>query len=108
MATNTGYKAPPVLTKDSSYENWKKEIKIWQPLTTLEGKKQALAIFLMLSGQAKEAALELELDVINADDGVNKLLEKLDGLYLKDSQTAYHAYDTFEKFQRRQTMTVQE
>ena len=76
MATSTSYKAPPVLTKDSSYENWKQEIKIWQALTTLEVKKQALAIFLTLSGQAKEAALELELDVINADDGVNKLLEK--------------------------------
>ena len=72
-------------------------------------KKQALAIFLTLSGQAKEAAPELEVDVINADDGVNKLLEKLDGLYLKDfHQTTYQAYDTFEKFQRGQTMTVQE
>ena len=66
----------------------------------MEVKKEALAIFFTLSGQAKEAALELELDVTNADDGVKKLLEKLDGLYLKDShQTAYQAYDTFEKFQ---------
>ena len=78
-------------------------------LTTLEVKKQALAIFLTLSGKAKEAALELKLDVINADDRVKKLLEKLDSLYLKEShQTAYQAYDTFEKFQRGQTMTVQE
>ena len=66
----------------------------------MEAKKQALALFLTLSGQAKEAALELELGVMNADDSVQKLLEKLDGLYWKNShQTAYQVYDTFEKFQ---------
>ena len=42
-------------------------------MTDMEVKKQA--IFLTLSGQAKEVAPELELDIINA---VKKLLEKLD------------------------------
>ena len=78
------YKAPPTLTKDITYATWKNEISIWQPFISLEKTKQAPAIFLLLSGQAREAVLELELDKLNDDNGVKNLLEKLDKLYLKD------------------------
>ncbi len=47
-------KAPPALKEDVPYENWKKEINIWQLFTTLEKKKQGLAIFLSLEGKARE------------------------------------------------------
>ena len=58
MAQKGDYKAPPALiTKDITYATWKKEISIWQLFTSLERKKQGLAIFLSLSGQAHEAVL---------------------------------------------------
>ena len=81
MAQKGDYKALLVLTKDIAYTTWKKETSIWQLFTSLERKKQDPAIFLSLSGQEREAVLELELDKLNDDNGVKNLLEKLDKLY---------------------------
>lgn len=103
------YKAPPTLgdNTDMCYENWKKEVQIWQLFTSLEKKKQAPAIFLTLTGQAREAILEMELEVLSSDDGVKELVKKLDSLYLKDSHhSAYEAYEKFEKFCRPSSMTM--
>ena len=52
------FKAPPVLTKDITYNTWKKELEIWKAFTSIDKKKQAPAIFLTLSGQAREAVSE--------------------------------------------------
>ena len=41
-----------------------KEIKIWQAFTFLEKKKQGPALLISLSGQAREAALELTVDKV--------------------------------------------
>ena len=44
--------------------------------------------------------LELEIDELSHANRVDKVLEKLDTLYLKDKiQLAYQAYDNFEKIQ---------
>ena len=69
MATGGSFKAPPALSKSTSYENWNKEIKVWQKLTELSGSKQGPAILLSLEGKAKDAVLELDIDQI-ADVGV--------------------------------------
>ena len=50
MATN--FKVSPLLTDESVYENWKREIEIWQAFTDLALKKQSPAIFLTLQGKA--------------------------------------------------------
>ena len=106
MASNN-YKAPPTLGKSSSYDNWLKEIAIWQTFTDITPKKQGSAIFLTLEGKAREAVLELEVKDINCDDGVKNVLAKLDTLYVRDKvQTAYEAYDRFEKFQRNSEMSM--
>ena len=58
-------------------------------------KKQGPAIFLTLKGNAQEAILELDIDKINVDNGVDNIIAKLDTLYLRDKvQTAYECYDT--------------
>ena len=84
MAQSNNYKAPPILTDDVDYEKWKKEIKIWWMFTSLEKKKQAPAIFLTLTGQAREAILKLEPNTLPVDRGVQNLIKALDNLYLKD------------------------
>ena len=107
MAKN--FKAPPTLgdNAETSYETWKKEIQIWQMYTSIEKTKQAPAIFLTLTGQSREAILEMDINVLNTDEGVEKLITKLDSLYLKDSQhSAYEAYDKFEKFSRPSSMLM--
>ena len=41
----TNYKAPPSLTSSTCYEDWLKEIEIWQAFTDLTDVKQGPAIF---------------------------------------------------------------
>ena len=108
MASNN-YKAPPALSKCTTYDTWLKEIKIWQKFTDLPTSKQGPAIFLTLEGRAREAVLELEVDNIGSDGGVANIIEKLNTLYLRDkAQSAYEAYDTFEKFRRPAYMSISE
>ena len=107
MATNI--KAPPSLSKSSSYNAWLKEIEIWQAFTDLDPNKQGPAIFLSLEGRAREAVLELQVKQIIDKDGVSKIINKLDELYLKDkTQSAYEAYDAFESFKRPDEMSIDE
>ena len=107
MARN--FKAPPSLAACSSYEIWQKEIKIWQLCTDLAKTKQGPAIFLTLEGQAREAVLELEVKDLGSETGVENLTKKLDSLYLKDkTQSAYEAYDAFERFKRPVEMSMTE
>ena len=97
-----------MLRADFLYENWKKEIIIWQRVPTLEQKKKKTqAIFLSLEGKAKEAALDIDDESLNKEDSVGKVLAQLDKVHLKYKiQLAYQAYDTFEKFQRLLEMSV--
>ena len=53
------FKAPPTLGKDSLYVNWEKEIKIWEAFTSILEEKCAPAIFMTLTGEAREAILTL-------------------------------------------------
>ena len=52
MATSSGYKNPPALKDDDSYEKWLKELAIWQLYTDLDKKKQGPALTLRLTGKA--------------------------------------------------------
>ena len=62
-----------------------------------------------MHGKARELLLELEIDQLNHANGVDKVLENLDTLYLKDKlQSAYQMCDNFEKFKRPTDMTIAE
>ena len=91
MATS---KCPPKFDNESEYENWKKDIEIWCELTDLAEEKHALAIHLSLTGRARIASSEIELAVLKSENGVKKLIEKLDSLFLPDKGrrqfTAFH------------------
>ena len=94
------YFPPPALLKDK-YSTWKKEMKIWELVTSLDKTKRALMVILSLEGKAREAVLELDTAVLNSEDGIKKLYEKLDTLFLEDiNQSAFRAYETFENYQR--------
>ena len=81
MATSINRATVPVLTNNKSYSNWKKEIAIWQ-LATLPEEKQEAAIFLTLTGRARETALEMSTNNTGrSKEGVKRLLAKLDELY---------------------------
>ena len=87
---------PPVFTEDISWLDYKKELKIWQALTDLSAMKQDPSLYLSLTGKAKEAVLELNIDFICKEDDLEKILERLDKLYLQDiNQSTYLAYQEF-------------
>ena len=68
MASN--FKSPPALNENSVYEPWKGEIAIWQAFTDLSAEKQGPAIFLTLSGKAREAVLQLDVSKLTDKNGV--------------------------------------
>ena len=94
------YFAPPALLKHK-YSTWRKEMQIWELATSLDKTKRALIVFLSLEGKAREAVLESDTVVLNSEDGMKKLYEKLDTLFLEDiNQSAFRAYKTFESYWR--------
>ena len=100
---------PPEFHDNMSWIDFKKKIKIWQALTTLEPEKQGPCLYLSLKGKSRETALEIDLAHINGDNGVKLILERLDKLFLVDTtQTAYLAYQTFENFKRPSSMSMKD
>ena len=100
---------PPEFSEDGNWIDYKKELKIWQALTELPPSKQGPSVFFSFKGKAKTAALELDIEDIKKDDGVDTILKRLDKLYLQEtSQSAYLAYHEFETFKRPRTMPIKE
>ena len=97
----TSYKNPPALNDEIPYEQWTKEIKLWSIVSKSSKSEQAAAVALSLQGRARKAAMELDLEELNSEGGLALLIQKLDGLFLKDSnQRMYVAFSEFEKYKR--------
>ena len=72
-------------------------MQMWGLATSLDKTKRALIVFLSMEGKAREAVLELDTAVLNSEDGMKNLYEKLDTLFLEDiKQSAFQAYETSE------------
>ena len=92
---------PPLALLKDKYSTWWKEMKIWELVTSLDKTKRALMVFLSLEGTARESVLKLDTAVLNSKDGMKKLYEKMDILFVEDiNQSAFRAYKTFENYQR--------
>ena len=86
---------PPITLLKDKYSTWRKEMQIWELATSLDKTKRALIVLLSLEGKAREAVWELDTAVLNSEDGMKKLYEKLDTLFLEDiNQSAFRAYET--------------
>ena len=85
MAERTNYKNPPILSDENEYDVWSNEISMWQLVTDLDQRKQALAVTLFFNGTAREAALEIKAEELNTIDGMKILLTKLDSVLQKGS-----------------------
>ena len=97
----SNFKAPLPMRKDFPYSEWKHEVQVWKAFTALEKKKMGPALFLSLEGSARDAGHEVSLEDLSGDNGIDVLLQKLDSLFLKDeNNSAFEAYDTFERYQR--------
>ena len=100
-------KNPPQMTSEKEYEQWKKDIEIWQKLTSVTLDKQALAVHLTLTGKAREVSSEIDTKVLASDKGMETLLQKLDTVFMLDkNRQAFVAYSEFEMFKRPAEMTI--
>ena len=105
----SSHKVPPLLKNSASYNDWKKMVTVWKSFTPLEKNKQGGAILMTLEGAAQDTVLELEAADINSDEGIDKVIEKLDKLYTKDETLEkFEALETFDNFKRKHDTTIQE
>lgn len=85
------FKEPPVLECEEKYETWRRDIKLWATqvcsIFKVPNKGVATLVHLSLSGRAREATSELSDEDLEADNGLDKLLERLDRLFLLDKGT---------------------
>ena len=106
----SGFKAPPVMREGLTYEDWKKELNIWRKFTDLSKQRQGGALFLTLTGKARETVLaEVPLSKFDEDSGIDEITKALDTLYLQDAtENAFVTFDSFIKFRRPQGMSLKE
>ena len=101
MASKKDLKTPPVLESEDSYSEWRHDLDIWELFTDLPAAKKGPAVYLSLSGRARDCVRDLSKEDIGHVDGVKKILEKLDKLFLKDKDTrAFLAFTEFYDYRR--------
>ena len=104
-----------------SYVSFKKELLLWQDVTSLEEDKRAAAIVLSLPDRAKQVALQIPRTELKSGanrevngetkkiSGVERLTEELDKIYMEDvEKERYQAYAEFRNFSRGTSMSVHE
>ena len=103
-----GLKMPPILQDEDSYLEWKEDLKVWELFTDLEKKKRGPAIYLTLSGHARDCVRGLDpATEIGSVDGVKLILEKLDAVFLKDKDTqTFVAFETFYHYRRASGVSI--
>ena len=74
-SANPKNRSPPEFNEDvDTWEDYKKEIQMWQACTSLEAKKQGPAFYLALKGKAKEIVKSIPYEEVAADNGLNRML----------------------------------
>lgn len=77
-------KIPPRFNGHGNYASYREDVVLWTNLTTLPSIKHGPAIVGRLQGEAKTSAKTIKVDVICAEGGVEKILERLDKAYAVD------------------------
>ena len=104
----------PKLTGSRNYELWKLQTQAWTFVTEMSKEKQALAVALNLpeddKWKIKEKVFgELELDVLNSENGMSVLFEFLDEYLLEDElMNRWNTFEDFEKFERKPGQNIRE
>ena len=104
------YKAPPVFDDaEDEYVDWKYDVSVWKSFTEYQAEKQGPAVFLNLKGKSKQAIREITAEELSAADGVDKILARLDKVFLKDKSTqCLIAFTEFYDYRRKEGDTFQD
>ena len=98
------------MSEDMSYEDYKKEIRMWSEFTELPSEKIGPAIYFSLKGKYRATVLaEIESDQIKTKDGISAIFECLDRLYAQNkAESSYAAFDDFINFKRPENMSIRD
>ena len=70
-------------------------------MTELPKEKQALAVSLSVSGKYQDVASELDVNILNSDNGMTDLLSKLDASFEKEAtDNLFGTYLEIDRFKR--------
>ena len=95
--------------KDYLTCTWKKEVEIWKLGTTAKDTQQAPRLVGFMQGKAHEAALQIPAEELGSTNGVKKLIEGLDLVFLKDeTQSLFQAIESFEQYSRSPSESIDE
>ena len=94
---------PPKLIDDAAgYAEYKKQLQRWSRITKVEQKKQAEVVLYALkdhhSGIQEKIDTTLGDQIVDKDDGLEKLIEYLDSIYEMDEMT--NMWSKYKKFVR--------
>ena len=104
----------PTLTGSTNYELCKLQTQAWTVVTQLSKEKHAVAVALSLpeddKWKIKEKVFdELELDVLNSENGMSVLFEFMDRYLLEDElMNSWNKFEDFEKFERKHVQNIRE
>ena len=102
----------PKFSSEKPYDRYKIEIKAWSKTTTVEKKKQGLAVALSLpeddiSNIRDKVFNEVSLESLEVDDGVDVLLKYLDKQFARDDLTViYEKYTEFDRCKRKSGQNI--
>ena len=95
-------KCPIFDPEETEYEVWKKRAILWAELerNNLSEKDRSIALFLSLRGRA-ETGVGLTVKEISTPDGFQKIIDKLDDIYLLDAyERQYFSFDDMIKMRK--------
>ena len=111
MATGYSHIAGPPDYDEAKFtwKNYRMEVEMWSELTKLVPEKKGPALWISLTGKAKEIIQDMPMDTVKAADGLDKMIDELDKVFkIDDNQAAYLAYQEFENFRRPSDMSMQD
>ena len=74
---------PQQLCEKITFTKIGKRFKIWEAFTSLTIEKRAVTIFMTLTGEVKEAVLNMKISEFTDENGVKNLASVLDQMYVK-------------------------
>ena len=112
MAQSNRKTTPPQFKESMPYKVWKNKIQMWRLVTSIPKKEQAIIVRLESldnNVKAEKAIDQLTTTELNADDGMETLLNKLDSVFQSEAvDEAYNVYSMFINFSHAENVDIHE
>ena len=114
MASSTQKFAPPkFIDSASGYSEYKRKLERWSRITKTEKKKQAEVILYNLEGHPSGIQEKIDTalgdEIVDKEDGLEKVIKYLDTIYAEDEMTeAWTKYKQFIRLRKKEKQSITE